>query len=141
MPEVSKSILINAPIAKVWDVITGADTISKWMLEENMSVISDWKVGSPIVFKRALTNITFEDKGTVLKSEKERIFQYNHWSKLTRLKDAPENYSIITLSLEPKGNETLLSVIHSNLIAEAGLEHANFYWNSTLRIIKKMAEN
>jgi hypothetical protein len=110
------------------------------MLEEEMSVISDWKVGSPITFKRVLGKATIEDKGFVLKKESEKVFQYNYWSKITRLADAPENYAVVTLTFEPKGNKTLLTVTHSNLIMKAGVEHANFYWNVTLQVIKRLAE-
>ena len=138
--ELSKSLLISAPIARVWDIVTTGKNISKWMLEEEMSIVSDWKVGSSILFKRKLYKATYEDKGIVLKYEKEKVFQYNHWSKIMRLPDVPENYSIITFIFEPKGNETLLTVKHSKLIAETAYEHANFYWNTTLQIIKKMSE-
>jgi hypothetical protein len=137
---VSKNVQVNAPISKVWDVVTNPECIRKWMLEEEMSVISDWKVGSPILFIRKLYKATYEDKGVLLKSEKEKTFQYSHWSKITRLPDIPENYSVITFTVEPKGNETILTVVHSNLIAETGFEHANFYWNTTLQLIKRMAE-
>ncbi len=138
--ELTKSLLIAAPINKVWNVVTSPASISKWMLEEEMSVESEWEVGSPIVFKRNLYKVVYDDKGAVLKIEKEKIFQYSHWSKVMRLPDVPENYSIITFTFEPKNNNTILTVKHLNLIAETAYEHANFYWNTALYIIKKMSE-
>jgi len=41
------SITINAPRAKVWDAFVNPAVIKQYMFGTN--VVSDWKVGSPIV--------------------------------------------------------------------------------------------
>ena len=136
----TKTITINAPVSEVWDIITNPDKINNWIFDGDTSVTSDWKVGSPILFTRKLYKGAIKDKGVLLKSEKERKFQYSHWSKISKIPDVPENYSVITFTFEPKGEKTELTLTHSNLIAEAAYEHARFYWTVTLGIIKKLAE-
>ncbi len=43
------SISINASIAKVWDALTNPEVIKQYMF--GTEIISDWKEGSPIIWK------------------------------------------------------------------------------------------
>jgi uncharacterized protein YndB with AHSA1/START domain len=43
------SISINTPTAKVWNALTNPEVIKQYMFGTN--VISDWREGSPIVWK------------------------------------------------------------------------------------------
>jgi len=138
---VNKTVVINASVAKVWDTITNPILIKQWVSDAEMSVTSDFKVGSPINFKGAWSNVEHSATGTILKFEKEKVFQYTSWSKITRLPNIPENHSLIEFTLSPDEGKVLLTVTHSNLIAKASYEHSNFYWSTTLQVIKKLAES
>jgi hypothetical protein len=52
---VDKSIQINAPAAKVWEVLTEREYTGKWAPEfsrgSSFYLESDWKLGSPVVWK------------------------------------------------------------------------------------------
>src|SRR4030095_12807143 len=98
---VSKTILINAPTLKVWETLTNPELMKKWISETEINIITDWKVGNPIIMRGSLHRINFENKGIVLQFEPEKILQYNHLSSLSRLPDKPENYSIIEFRLAP----------------------------------------
>jgi len=41
-----KSLIINAPIAKVWDALVNPELIKHYLF--GTEAISDWEVGSPI---------------------------------------------------------------------------------------------
>ncbi|WP_428660385.1 SRPBCC family protein [Runella sp.] len=136
---VSKSIRINAPASRVWAILTDPDRIKVWMSEAEINIITDWVVGSPIIFQSNV-NGKHEYKGVILQLEPEKVFRYSSWSKISRLPDQPENYSLIEFRLTPMENQTTLTVTHSNLIAKAAIEHSNFYWNGTLEIIRQLTE-
>ena len=64
------SISVNAPISKVWDSLVNPALIKQYMFGTN--VVSDWKEGSPIVWKGEWQGNTYEDKGVILKLDPQR---------------------------------------------------------------------
>jgi uncharacterized protein YndB with AHSA1/START domain len=136
----NKTIQINAPIAQVWDTLTAPELMKKWMSETEIQILTDWKVGSPILIRGRLHGIKFENKGTVLQFEPQKILQYSHLSSISRLPDQPESYSIFEFQVASLGNLTTLTFTVSNFPTEIIYKHLGFYWNVTLEILKKMIE-
>ena len=136
----NKTILINAPASRVWDALTNPELMKKWMSETKIDIITDWKVGNPIVIRGNLNGKNFENNGTVLHFELEKILQYNHLSSLSRLPDKPENYSVLEFRLAPMEDQTTLTLTLSNFPTETIYKHLAFYWNVTLEILKRMIE-
>ncbi|HTB31172.1 MAG TPA: SRPBCC domain-containing protein [Bacteroidia bacterium] len=136
---INKTIEINAPVSNVWDALTNPGLMQLW-LWEGVNVISDWKAGSLITFKGTYNGYNYEDKGTILKLEKEKVFQYNYWGRLSQLPDLPENYTIIEFMLTTGENKTLLKLTQGNCITYEVYAHWNFYWTVTLDILKKLLE-
>ena len=139
----SKTIEIDAPTVKVWNVLTNPEWMKKWMAEPEteINILTDWTVGNPIVMYGKLhSRIKFENKGRVLQFEREKILQYSHLSSLSRLPDEPNNYSIIGFQLAPIDNRTNLTLTLSNFPTEAIFKHLVFYWNVTLEILKRKIE-
>ena len=91
------SISINVPVSKVWDALTNPEVIKQYMFGTN--VISDWKEGSPIVWKGEWQGKKYEDKGMILKLEPERLIQYSHFSPLSGKQELAENYHTVTIEL------------------------------------------
>jgi uncharacterized protein YndB with AHSA1/START domain len=137
---ITKTITINAPSLRVWDTLTNPEQMKLWLSDLEINVSSEWKVGSLIMFsgKQHKTN---SYKGTILKFEVGKVFQYSLWTRISRLPDKPENYTIIDFTLAPEEDRTILTLTHSNLIAETAMEHSNFYWNVTLKVIKRLIES
>ena len=133
-----KTVDINASTKKVWEALTEPQLIKQWLFGTN--VISDWKVGSPILFTGTWQGTEYKDKGTILQLEPEKIFQYNYWSGFSGLPDTIENYSIITFELFPKTNCTQLTLTQSNFPTEIGYEHSDKNWNGTLALMKSIIE-
>ena len=134
----NKTISINAPTSKVWDTLTNPDLIKEWLF--GTKVISDWKIGTSILFTGNWQGTAYEDKGTILNFDTEKVFQYNYWSGFSGLSDSPENYSVITFELTQKGNPTMLTLTQSNFATETAYEHSDKNWEATLELMKKIIE-
>jgi uncharacterized protein YndB with AHSA1/START domain len=137
---VQKTVHINAPTSVVWETLTNPELMKKWMSETEINILTDWKVGSPLVIRGLLHRVKFENKGTVLQFEPEKILRYTHLSSLSRLPDQPENYTILAFSLTAINRQTKLAFTAGNFPAESIYKHFRFYWNVTLEILKKMIE-
>jgi len=134
---ITKTIHIQATPTKVWHALTHIESMKQWMAEPEMDIEidTDWKVGSP-----GFHHIKFENKGTVLHFEPNQILRYTYLSSISRLPDKPESYTITEIILTAQENETLLTLNLSNFPTETILKHIDFYWNSTLQILKSWTE-
>lgn len=137
----NKTVTINASTTQVWHVLTTPDLMKKWMLTDvEIEIITNWKVGSPMLIRGNMNGKDFENTGQVLQFEPERILQYSHLSSLSRLPDVPESYSIIEFKLTPVENQTTLALTVSNFPTESIYKHLTFYWNVTLEVLKRLVE-
>ena len=133
-----KTVNIKAPVSKVWEALTQPEWIKQYLFGTN--TISDWKVGSPIVFTGMWEGKEYKDKGTILKFEKGKVLQYDYWSGFSGLPDVPENYSVITFTLSSHDGETTLSLTQEPFANEAALEHSGKNWEGVLRTLKELLE-
>ncbi len=133
-----KTVIINAPTSKVWEALVTPEWIKQYLFGTN--TISDWKVGRPIVFTGTWEGKEYKDKGTILKFEKEKVFQYSYWSGFSGLPDVPENYSIITFELSSHAGQTTLSLAQNNFVDEKSLEHSGKNWEGVLQTMKGLLE-
>ena len=129
---------IHAPASKVWDAITTPDLIKHYLF--GTDVISDWKVGSPIVYKGEWEGKAFEDKGKILKLESEKLLMSTHWSPLSGVPDSPENYHTVTYTLNEKGNSTEVTITQDNNATEEEKAHSEKNWRTVLDGMKKLLE-
>ena len=139
-PIANKTIEINAAPSKVWDALTNPELMKRWMSETEIKITTDWEVGNPFIIHGNLHGINFENNGTVLQFEREKVLKYSHLNSLSRLPDEPRNYSMIEFTLAPRENQTSLTVTLSNFPTESIYKHLVFYWNVTLEILKRRME-
>ena len=139
----NKAVTINASTSQVWHILTTPELMKKWMISDDIeiNINTDWKVGSPMVIRGNMSGKNFENNGTVLQFEPEKILEYSHLSSTSRLPNRPESYSIIEFRLQPMENLTTLTLTVSNFPTESIYKHLAFYWNVTLEVLKKMIEN
>ena len=137
---VSKTIHIDAPASAVWEALTDPELMKKWMFETEINILTDWRVDTPFVIRGILHRVKFENRGTVLQFEPEKILQYTHWSSLSRLPDTPENYTVLEFRLTLIDRQTELVFTASNFPTENIYRHFALYWNVTLEILKRMIE-
>ena len=132
------SITVNASIAQVWDALVNPEMIKKYMF--GTDVVSDWKVGRPIIWKGEWQGKKYEDKGVILELDPRRLISYSHFSPLSGIPDVPENYHTVTVELAGKGAQTLISLSQDNNDTEQAREHSEKNWRMMLEGLKKLLE-
>ena len=133
------SIIINVPIAKVWDALVNPTIIKRYMF--GTEVVSDWKEGNPILWKGVWKEKPYEDKGVILKIVPEQTLRYTHFSPLSGNPDVPENYHTLTYELSDKGKHTQVFLSQDNNSTEEDLKHSQQMWDAMLAEMKKLLEN
>ncbi|MES2431881.1 MAG: SRPBCC family protein [Bacteroidota bacterium] len=133
------SIIINAPTSKVWEALTTPELIKEYFF--GTDAISDWKEGSPLIFKGIWQGKEYEDKGVILNSEPEKLFRYKYWSSMSGTEDKEENYVNITYKLSEIANGTLLQITQDNIPDEKMKEHSEENWKTVLNGLKELLES
>jgi len=134
----TSSIIINAPVDKVWFALTDKETIKQYFW--GTETITDWKEGSPIRFTGTWEGTVYEDKGFILKIEKEKIFKHSYWSSFWGTDYNPNDFSVITYELIQNGNQTNLTVTQEGFKDEQSRDHSVGNWQGVLENIKNLLE-
>jgi uncharacterized protein YndB with AHSA1/START domain len=135
---VEKEVVIHASPEKVWHALTDRETIRKYFF--GTDAISDWKVGSSLIFQGEWEGNTYQDKGTILAAEPGKLLQYNYWSGFSGLEDAPDNYSVVTYRMSSEGDQTILSLAQEGFAGEEAKAHSEGGWTLVLENLKKLLE-
>jgi len=143
--KVDNTIRIKAPMDSVWAALTEPEWTKKYMF--NCAVDSDWKVGSPVLWKMEHEGKEIIPvKGHVEEIVPGRLLKYSVIDPNMGIPDIPENYLHVTYALSGTNEGTELKV------TQDGYEHAargkERYeeavkaggWSSILEVIKKLLE-
>jgi len=143
--KVDNTIRIKAPMDSVWAALTEPEWTKKYMF--NCAVDSDWKVGSPVLWKMEHEGKEIIPvKGHVEEIVPVRLLKYSVIDPNMGIPDIPENYLHVTYALSGTNEGTELKV------TQDGYEHAargkERYeeavkaggWSSILEVIKKLLE-
>jgi uncharacterized protein YndB with AHSA1/START domain len=137
--ELSVSTEINASIQKVWAAIVNPEIIKQYLF--GTETVTDWKVGSPIVFQGVWEGVSYKDKGTILELIPEKKLKYDYWSSFSKMEDTPENYQQISFELSGDDHKTILKLTQENVPNETAKEHSEANWEMVLDQMKKIIEN
>jgi len=129
--KLSTSITIHASPEKVWQGLTDPNLIRQYFFGTN--AVSDWKEGSPLRFTGEWEGQTYEDKGSILKSEPNRLLSYSYLSSMSGKEDRPENYAIVTYTLSPQGKDTVLTITQDPVDSQEALEHSEQNWQMVMK--------
>lgn len=88
MPTSTSTITINAPAARVWDALTRPELVKDW--QYGSQLVTDWQVGRPIRFRSEWQGQVFEQWGTVLEVEPNRMVKYSLFAPRPGLEEAGE---------------------------------------------------
>jgi uncharacterized protein YndB with AHSA1/START domain len=91
------SININASASKVWEALTTPAMIKEYLF--GTEAVSDFKVGSSIIYKGVWGGKIYEDKGKILEVVPEKLFVSTYWSSMGGKEDKPENYNKVSYEL------------------------------------------
>ena len=132
------SVVISAPGSIVWNALVDPALIRKYMF--GTIVVSDWIEGSSIVWKGEWKGKPYEDKGTVLRIEHERLLEYTHYSPLSGAADVPENYHTVTIELLEMDGHTTVTLSQDNNKSAEERDHSAQNWAVMLDGLKKCIE-
>jgi len=136
---VSKSVIINANQDKVWNALTNPEIIKEYLF--GTETITDWKVGSEIVFQGEYEGHKYRDHGVIVENLPKRQLSYSYWSGFSGLEDKPGNYSVITYTLAVKGsNQTEMTWTQKGYANEERHKHSESGMGEFLETIKGIIE-
>jgi len=131
-------VTIHAPVAKVWDALVNPQMIKRYMF--GATAVSDWKEGSPIVWKGEWKGKPFEDKGRILELRPEERLRYSHFSPLSGAPDKPENYHQVTINLSKQKDDVRLDLSQDNNKTKEARDESQRNWAMMLEGVKKAVE-
>jgi len=135
------SLTINTSRAQVWDALVNPEKIKRYM--PVTSVVSDWRENSPIVWRSEFQDKPFEVRGTVLRSDPERLLEYNHSLPIFRASErghSSASYQRVTIELRDEGAQTHVSVTEKGNKTRRELEHSEGSWRMVLNGMKALLE-
>tara|TARA_B100000497_G_C7659276_1_gene396972 strand:- start:154 stop:588 length:435 start_codon:yes stop_codon:yes gene_type:complete len=137
--KVSKNIIIDTSADKLWKVLTDPEIIKVYLY--GTQTITDWQLGSPIVFQGEYQGNLYKDKGNVLENIRNQILSYDYWSGFSGLSDSPENYAEVTYSIQKLcKNQVRFTWSQIGYANEEGQKHSENGLSSMLEQIKNLAE-
>ncbi|HEX3904447.1 MAG TPA: SRPBCC domain-containing protein [Polyangia bacterium] len=141
MPEslpAKAEVTIKGSVFQVWDALVNPDKIKRYMF--GAEVVSDWKVGSPIVWKGEWKGKPFEDKGRILEIQQGKRLRYSHFSPLSGQPDRAESYHTVTIQVEAQDGEVHVDLFQDNPGSEKAREESRRNWSMVLEGLKKTVE-
>ncbi len=136
--EVKKSVDIKSSTDQVWKALTDPTIIKQYLFGTNC--MTDWQVGSSIIFQGKYEGQTYMDKGIVVENIPNEKLSYNYWSGFSGLEDKPENYCLVTYLLETQNEVTTLTWHQKGYGNEEGRKHSEDGMDEFLGSIKEIVE-
>jgi uncharacterized protein YndB with AHSA1/START domain len=129
---------LHAAKGRVWQALVDPAAIKQYMF--GADVVSDWREGSPIVWKGEWKGKPYEDKGVLLRVQPNEKLEYTHYSPLTGKPDVPDSYHTVTVTLADEGALTRVSIAQDNNADDDAREHSETNWTAMLGGLRKYVE-
>jgi uncharacterized protein YndB with AHSA1/START domain len=134
------SIRINAPLARVWAVLTTPALTKRFMF--GGEAISAWKVGSPLVWRVQGSKKVL--KGTIIAIDPGTRLSYTIIDPEAPYPIVPENSTTVTYQLTGENGQTVVSVSDGDFATvadgEKRYERTVWGWGIALQKLKEVAE-
>ncbi len=133
---VRKDIWLNAQPEVIWNILTDPEKTKRYFF--HCRVFSDWKPGSPIVWKgRMLLFKKIELHGEIIDAHPEKLLKY----KLNNSHD--NSVSVVTDTLIPENGGTLLTIsddVGQGPGAQERYDRSVKGWEKVLKGLKKVVD-
>jgi uncharacterized protein YndB with AHSA1/START domain len=136
------SVTIDAPRAKVWDALVDREMIERYMYMS--SITSDWREGSPILWKSEWQGKSLEVRGTVLRVDPQRALEYSYSRPIfpsARRAEPAGSYYRVAIELFDEGAGTRIELTQDNNTSRKELEHSEGGWRLTLHNLQWLLES
>ena len=135
------SIRLRAGIQSVWTALTDPAMTRHYMY--GCEALSDWKVGSSLVWKGAMDGKVYV-KGNIVEIQRDKLLSYTVIDPNSGIEDIPSNYLTVTLELSEEGRDTILSVTTGDFSVvadgETRYKHSLGGWEYVLKGLKDLVE-
>jgi uncharacterized protein YndB with AHSA1/START domain len=128
----------NATLEEVWNVLTNPDMVKKYLF--GTTLVTNWQIGEPIVFKGEWEGQAYEDKGKILAYDVHKHIAYAYLSSWSGKEDLAENYLIVTYTLNQLNKETQLVITQTNYDEEKAI-HSEKNWTFLMEEMRKILHN
>jgi uncharacterized protein YndB with AHSA1/START domain len=124
---------------RVWTVLTDSLMLGEVMF--GSEIVTDWQVGSPIVFRGEWEGRQFEDKGVIDELTEPRRIRMQHYSPLSGLPDEPDNYHHVKFEFEPlgDGSRTRVTITQDGNADQDAAVHSAANWQTMLESLREVA--
>ena len=129
--------VINAPLEKVWDALTNPEIVKQYFF--GTELLTNWEVGSDIVFQGEWEGQKYKDTGEVLEYSHNEKLAYSYLSNWSGKEDKPENNLWVCYEVKPIDNGTELTISQTNYDEERA-KHSEANWASLIDGMKKIIE-
>lgn len=135
----SKSIIIDSTPEDIWEVLTNPEKIKLYLY--GTETLTNWKVGSTILFQGEYNGQQYKDKGNVLENDRPNVLKYNYWSGFSGLEDKAENYALVSYKIVSLGaNRSEFTWLQEGFANEEGKCHTENGLENMLQQIKQLVE-
>lgn len=111
---IKEVVVFKSSPEKVWDMLINPNMTQQYMF--GCEVLSDWKIGSPVIWKGKTENgeeVVYVT-GTVLEYEEGKRVSSTTFDPHSGMADIPDNYVKLTYELNEVENGTSLSIIQGD---------------------------
>lgn len=129
---------VAAPRERLWHALTDPDTISRYLF--GTRVETDWREGSPIVYRGEWDGTPYEDKGTILEIVPGDRLVTSYYSPLSGKPDEPASYQTVSYSLADDGDGTLVTITQDGCADDEDAERMSANWAAVLESMKGVVE-
>ena len=134
-------IEVRAPRRAVWRLLTSNGSHPEIL--GGAEIVSDWRLGSRIVWRGEWEGRSFEDHGRVVelddRAEPWRIV-LTHYSPMSGQPDEPENYHTLRFELDETPEGTRVTLDQDNNPTAEAARHSSDNWDAMLRGVRTIAE-
>jgi uncharacterized protein YndB with AHSA1/START domain len=133
------TVNLNAPINKIWDVLTKPELVKQWQFGSDL--LTDWKEGSDIRFRTEWKGQVFEQWGKILEIVPQKLIRYSLFAPRPGLEDKPENYFVMNYILNKEKSYIRLDIIQEDNRPGAVQEATRGEENPVLNALKTLIES